>query len=370
MKPIIKKQIARPKSMKVENHPSKHKRSSRQTAVKSSLASSRSERHWKRWGVQAGQEDARHHSIANMPYHKKALNTIWNGRDMSSLPSPGSRHYQAAASGYVKGYCRAAGMYEADWVMMPTTKSVGAIVSVMNEETTIVKVLEQLNRLPLDEIIIIVNGSNDQTLEQVRAHSHALIVKYPEPLGHDVGRAVGAKLSHADIVLFLDGDFVVRAENLLPFIYAIDRGSDLALNDITPFLPPFSKWDSVTVMKRFLNMSLKRPDLNANSLTAVPHALSRNALLRIGCSELMVPPKAQVGALLAGLTITAPASVNVVSINKKRQHNQGVNNNVSRLIVGDHVEALQRAMKSKGERLIFPDIIRKREFLKGGRSWK
>jgi hypothetical protein len=30
------------------------------------------------------------------------------------------------------------------------------------------------------------------------------------------------------------------------------------------------------------------------------------------------------------------------------------------LIIGDHVEALQLAMQLKGERIVFPDIIRKR----------
>jgi hypothetical protein len=369
MKPMVKKRTIQV-SMSVKKIQVKRKISSRKNPRKSTSSYSRTERHWKRKGYQAGQEDASTHSIADMPYHKKALNTIWNKREISGLPSPESRRYQAAAKGYVKGFCQASALPIPDWVLIPTTKSVGAIVSVMNEEKTIVEVLKQLNRLPLDELIIIVNGSTDETLEKVRMHSHALIVNYPDPLGHDIGRAIGAKLSNADILLFLDGDFVVQAESLVPFIADIDKGSDLALNDISSYLPRFSKWDSVTVMKRFLNVALSRPDLNANSLTAVPHAISRNTLLQIGCSELMVPPKAQVNALLAGLVVTAPGSINVVSVNKVREHNHGRNNSVSRMIVGDHVEALGRAMKSKGERIVFPDIIRKRKFLKGAGSWK
>ncbi|TXK84738.1 glycosyltransferase [Paenibacillus sp. N3.4] len=236
----------------------------------------------------------------------------------------------------------------------------------MNEETNIVNVLEQLNRLPLDELIVIVNNSQDGTFEKVKMHSDALIVHYTDPLGHDVGRVVGAELSNSDILLFVDGDFVVQAEDLIPFIHDIDRGADVALNNITPFLPRFSLWDSDTVMKKFLNTSLKRSDLNANSLTAVPHAISRKALQQISCSMLQIPPKAQAAAILSGLRIKSSASINVISGNKNRKQNQRVDNPISRLIIGDHIEALQHALQAKGKRILFPDIIRKREFLKGG----
>jgi hypothetical protein len=365
MKLSIKKRNPQSVSSPVRKKGTRLKKSSPRPRVKRSHSLSRTQLYWRKWGSRAGQEDALTHSIAKEGYQKKALNNLWIKRATSDMLTSNAKSYEAASKGYVKGYCKASNMHVPDWVLLPTARSVSAIVSVMNEERTIVKVLEQLNRLPLDELIVIVNGSSDQTLEKVRAHSHALIIHYPDPLGHDVGRAIGAKLSHSDILLFLDGDFVVRAEDLLPFIYDVERGSDLALNNITPYLPKFSRWDSVTVMKRFLNISLKRPDLNANSLTAVPHALSRNALQHIGCAELMIPPKAQVNAILTGLRITAPTSINVVSVNKIRKHNRGRNNPVARMIIGDHVEALQFAMKSIGERIEFPDVIRKRKFLKG-----
>lgn len=364
MKRRIKKPKPRPTSAVNKKKRTRLKKSSFRSRSKHTHSLTRNQLYWKNWGKRAGQQDALAHDITKEPYQKKALNNLWVERANSQLLAANEQSYEAASKGYVKGYCKAAKLHIPDWMLIPTARSVCAIVSVMNEERTIVKVMKQLNRLPLDEIIIIVNGSSDRTLEKVRAHSHALIVHYPDPLGHDVGRSIGAKLSHSDILLFLDGDFVVQAEKLIPFIYDVERGSDLALNNITPYLPLFSRWDSVTVMKRFLNTTLKRPELNANSLTAVPHALSRKALERIGCAELMVPPKAQVNAILTGLRITAPTSVNVVSVNKVRSHNRGKNNTVARLIIGDHVEALQLAMQLKGERIVFPDIIRKREFLK------
>ncbi|OCT14013.1 hypothetical protein A8709_00220 [Paenibacillus pectinilyticus] len=243
-------------------------------------------------------------------------------------------------------------------MLLPTVRTVGAIVTVKNAERTISRVLEQLKRMPLHEIIVIVYGTSDHTLERVRSHSHALIVHYPEQIGPHVGRAIGAKLSTSDILLFVEGEDVVRAERLIPFVKDIDRGADIALNNRTPYLPQFADWDTLTVMKHFLNVSFNKPDLHANSLMDVPHALSRNAFQHVSYAALMVPPKAQIQAILAGLHITAPTSFRTLAWSPARRN---VNLQLS---IGDHVEALEAAMHEKGERIHFPDIIRKREVIK------
>jgi glycosyltransferase involved in cell wall biosynthesis len=322
---------------------------------------------YERWGRHAGKEDAALHSIAHEPYRKKALNDLWVRRlAHPDTPRWSWPQYAAAAQGYVQGYMAASGSSAHDWLLLPTSRPTAAIISVMNEERTIAATLGQLNRLPLDEIIVVVNGSSDGTLDKIRQTSQAVIVHYPEPLGYDVGRAVGAKLSTADILLFVDGDFPIAAERLVPFIGSVANGADVALNDISPFLPIFAKWDNVTIMKRFLNVSLSRPELGASSLTAVPHALSRQAMERIGIDSLAVPPKAHAAAIAEGLRIELPASINVIAPNKRRGNNKGSSSPVSKLIVGDHVEALHSAMGRYGKRLAFRDHRRKRQHA-GGR---
>ncbi|OXM83506.1 family 2 glycosyl transferase [Paenibacillus rigui] len=273
--------------------------------------------------------------------------------------------FSEASKGYVHGFFRAKSQHAHDWVLLPTAKSVAAIVSVRNEESTIGPIMHQLNRLPFDEVYVIVNGSVDHSFQRVRERSHAVVLSFPEPLGHDVGRALGAKLASADILLFLDGDIMVTAEELLPFIGMIDQGLDVALNDITPYMHSFAKQDQVTHMKQFLNASLGRSDLGANSLTAVPHALSRKALDVLGIPALMVPPKAQALAVHHHLNIKASGSINVIRSNKRRTENTGRTNQVADLIIGDHVEALKLAGDLSGERLSFRDEMRKRT-LAGG----
>jgi hypothetical protein len=239
--------------------------------------------------------------------------------------------------------------------------SVAVILTVMNEEETLPKVLEQLELLQPNETIIVVNGSTDLSFVTARSAKHAIVLHYPSRLGHDVGRALGAKLASSDIILFLDGDFMIPAQRLLPFIQMIAAGYDVALNNISPYLGNFGNWDQVSIMKNYLNRMLGRSDLLANSMTAVPHALSRGAAAKIGFSLLAVPPLAQKTAITLGMKIGCAASIDVVSANKLRKINSGEHNLVADLIVGDHMEALASTIANTGSRLSYADVIRRRE---------
>lgn len=292
---------------------------------------------------------------------KKALNRRWMLRTQAKRWVGKSwRRFSEASKGYVHGFFRAKKQVPPNWVLLPTAQSVAAIISIRNEERTIGLIMRELNRLPFDEVYVIVNGSEDGSFKQARERSDAVVLSFPEPLGHDVGRAMGAKLTDADILLFLDGDIVIPAEKLVPFIGGIERGLDLALNNITPFIRKFARRDQVTHMKQFLNASLGRSGLEANSLTAVPHALSRKAVNTLGITTLMVPPKAQALAIHHRLKIAAPGSVNVIRGNKRRTENTGRANPVADLIIGDHLEALKLSGDLSGERLSFIDNMRMR----------
>lgn len=297
----------------------------------------------------------------SVPYTElhKVVNQRWNDWYSSIQRLPWTM-YHSAASQFIAGYCQHSGQYTNKWVLIPTNKTVSVIVTVMNEKDTIPSILEQLHRLPLHEIIFVLNGSTDESFEIIRNQSWATIIHYHHPLGHDVGRAIGAKLSESDILLFLDGDFPVYAEHLVPFIASVEQGMDIALNNITPYLGMFSDRDDVTTLKEFVNMSMEKEELEANSLTAIPHAMSRHAAQVIGYSNLAIPPKAQVIAINKGLKLSTQVQVDVITRNKIRKRNVGANNIVSEMIIGDHIEAMKAAMNSKGSRLSYPDHIRNR----------
>lgn len=298
---------------------------------------------------------------------QQTMNSCWNRwLRVRRLADMDARALEPVGKKYAEGFAEAAGLDAPNWVPIPTERKVGAVVTAMNEEKTLPGVLAQLERLPLCEIIVVINGSTDHSFAVARRHRRTTVICYPDALGHDVGRAIGAKASVSDIVLFLDGDFPVMAEHLVPFIADIEKGTDVALNDITPYMGLFAQRDAVTVMKEFMNRSLGRSDLAANSLTAVPHALSRRAIEMIGYENLAVPPKAQAKAIRMGLKIRAPMSVDVISRNRLRgAMNVGLANPVSEMIIGDHIEALDLLMRSEGSRLSFRDVIRRREWAGG-----
>ncbi|SMG56703.1 glycosyltransferase family 2 protein [Paenibacillus aquistagni] len=244
-------------------------------------------------------------------------------------------------------------------MLLPTTMKLSVVMCAMNEEGRIGSVLQEVNRLALDEIYIVVNGSTDRTLEEARISSpQATIVHYPERVGHDVGRSIGAKLTRSEAVLFVDSDIAVPAEQLGAFLWSIAQGVDVALNDITPLLPPFDRQDSISYCKQWLNACLGRPDLESNSLTAVPHALSRQAIDRVGIEALSVPPRAQALALLHGLRTETAATIDVITHNQVKTTNSGANNQVAQLILGDHLEAFHTIWSWKGNALNEPQHSR------------
>lgn len=283
-------------------------------------------------------------SLAHM--HSSAA--LWYQEQDHIVTEP--RGIVSIAEAFKKGYSLSSKL-NTRYLPIPMEATSSAIVCASNEELTLPLVIEQLKRLPLTEIIIILNGCHDRSYASIGKDERITIVHYKERLGHDVGRAIGAKLAIGDILLFVDGDLPIKAEDLAVFMLTVAQGTDVALNNLTPYLPKFTQQDQVTRIKSFLNVALGRGDLEANSLTAVPHALSRRALTEVGISALMVPPKAQALALVKGLRVSAPISVDVVKTNRKREDNIGQGNAVARLIVGDHLEALHEAMKLAGVRL-------------------
>lgn len=247
--------------------------------------------------------------------------------------------------------------------MNPDHARVSVIVCAQNEEQTIAGVLREIAAIPQwRETIVMVNGSTDGTRKQAESVVGTTVVCEDEPLGHDVGRALGAMRATGDILLFVDGDMVVPTEELYPFVCAIATGVDLALNDLMPLLPPFVQWDWVTTVKAFLNAAAGRDDLRANSMTAVPHAISRRALEIGGAKSLIVPPLMQMKLMMQPqMKITSPATVDVIKRNRLRLDNVGVSNKVGEMIVGDHIEALAELIRATDGRGIHSDKIRRRE---------
>lgn len=233
----------------------------------------------------------------------------------------------------------------------PPDPVVSVIIPAMNEAVRIAAVVGEARKVhPRTEILVIANGCRDDTAERARA-AGARVISYAEPLGHDAGRTVGAREAKGEILLFIDGDMIVPVEELIPFVQAVGSGLDIALND---YKGPVhrSPVHRVILAKYTLNAMLGREDLKGASMTAVPHAMSRRALERLGADLLTVPPKAQAAAVLAGLRVEAVHPVCVGKWNPARTRGPDP---LELLVLGDHLEAIAGILEERGPRGGFQD---------------
>jgi glycosyltransferase involved in cell wall biosynthesis len=240
--------------------------------------------------------------------------------------------------------------------------NVSVIIPVQDEEQTFDKILTEVKKLNPYEIIVVANGSKDRTKEIARLHS-CTIISFEEPLGNDVGRAIGAKHATGDIILFLDGDIIIPYKQLLPFINALKKGYDISLNNLSFLAYQKTIPHYTTVSKLAINNYLQQIKLSLNSILAVPHAIKREVIDKIGWKNLADPILTQAIAVTKGLSICAPAAVDVINTNRIRPvHKEKDSSSVFPIttsrIIGDHLRAISYLSKVYGKRGRFPKVIK------------
>jgi hypothetical protein len=290
---------------------------------------------------------------------REAVHQSWNRRFYKTTRVKGAewKFVQQRGRNYAAGFIRGAGL-SAHLSLVPLRKKAAAVVCAGSGETALQDVLLQLGALPLQEIVIVLCNPTEEMYSLARSHGNTVIAYLPDEVDLDVGRALGAKLTNADTVLFVDGAYAVDANVLARFLWECDGRVDIALNDLSAQMGSFHKRSGFFRIHEFLNVSLNREDLRMNSLSTLPFAVSRHALDKLGSSALAVPIKAHALAILSGLRIGTGGSTG------RRAANEGSGMDGKwRKAVGDYAEAWKEAMSVKGSRLQFTDSIRNRSIL-------
>lgn len=222
-----------------------------------------------------------------------------------------------------------------------------AVIPAQNEEKSILAVLTNLLRLPLDLIIPVLNGCTDNTLELIRSipDPRLHIIYFTQPLGIDVPRAIGAlyalKLKTSG-VLFVDGDMSGNIqENLRDLLNALQNEVDVALTNCYPYITHRAKL--VNLVLKFRSRLNKELDLlqtlGLATPTHGPHALSARALSQFPPEALAIPPLSLVYAKKKNLNIKVVTSIPHENLRSSRKHRRHARL-ITETIIGDCLMAL------------------------------
>lgn len=326
-----------------------------------SAASAASLAAWRREGTTLGAAWRAENPAGTAEELKSYVQEQWTrkARDGSGRPgtAPGAGWHEVWERGkqFGEGAMAGAGV-PSGFAPVPLQGSAAAVLyAEPSSARSLMSVLSVLDLLPLSEIVVVAGNASESWLTAVRSHPKATIAHHPDAVHADVGRALGAKLTGADIVLFVDGDQPAPAAELARFLWECDGRLDVALNDISPDYRMFNERNAVLRFQEFLNFTLGRADLKMNTMASMPFALSRNALDSLGSALLAVPAKAHAAAVLRGLRIGTAGRVGWRS-----PFGTEAPQPVLQVAAGDHFEAWREAMTARGSRLQFADRARNR----------
>jgi hypothetical protein len=234
------------------------------------------------------------------------------------------------------------------------------VVPARNEADSIGKVILNLAALEAGLIIPVLNGCTDESLLLIKnlGLSNIEPLYFDQPLGIDVGRAVGAAWARkkgAQTILFVDGDMkgnITRAlKNLVISIKS--KGLLFSLTDCYPpeaktTLSPLASY--LLQVRRFLNQTLGlEKEIGGASPSHGPHAISSALLEQIPVRELAIPPVALALAAKKKLKIGIGAQIahhKLGSPQKDPAHCY----RIAETILGDCLEAIRAYQGQKRNR--------------------
>lgn len=176
---------------------------------------------------------------------------------------------------------------------------ISAIIPAKNEAGRAAILLQNLALLPIDHIILVVNGCRDATVYETTNLKIAKLqlIYFHDGLGIDIPRAIGAKIALAlgsDIALFVDGDMVGTFNpNLLQLIDSVSsQNLDLALTNCYPMpIRNIERYNPTFKWRLKLNQELMLDKkINIANPSHGPLAVSRKFLQTIPLHELAIPP--------------------------------------------------------------------------------
>jgi len=125
--------------------------------------------------------------------------------------------------------------------MLPEGLTVSVLIPAHNEEGSIGNIVGKIRQqYPDFEIVVVDDGSKDQTAEKARAAGASLVVSHPYNIGNGAAIKTGARHVTGDIVVMIDADEQHPPENIALLLDRMDRfkmavGSRTAKSNVSRF---------------------------------------------------------------------------------------------------------------------------------------
>ena len=223
-----------------------------------------------------------------------------------------------------------------------------AVVPAKNERGRIGRVLSLLKQTPVDRIVVVVNGSSDDTMKEVKGLrlENLEILYFTPELGIDIPRAIGAYYAYregAGCVVFVDGDLIGNIRTLVDeLVHSVTcQGADLAMTDCYPSLEYKSELtEQILLFRSLLNLQLDLYDeIGVATPSHGPHAVSRKLMEGIDFRYFAVPPMVLAFARKQGLSVQVPSKLPQKYLGSKiRDYFHA--KRIADTIIGDTLEAI------------------------------
>lgn len=223
-----------------------------------------------------------------------------------------------------------------------------AVVPAKNEQGRIGKVLTMLGETRIDRIIVVVNGSRDNTMREIKSLNmpNVEILYFKPELGVDIPRAIGAYRAFKEgacCVVFVDGDMIGNMlDHINDLISAVkDGGIDLAMTNCYPEIVYGNELThQLLIFRKLLNVNLGiYHKVGVATPSHGPHAVSRRFLKKADFRDFAVPPVILAFAVKQEFCVDVATSLPQSKMGSKvRGFYHAVK--IAETIIGDTLEAL------------------------------